>query len=400
MVPKINIRKKGFFLYLAVLTITYLTSSYLGEIFRPLFLFLFILLLFSYFHILITKQTLNFRQEFTTYYPVKGEEFTFRFTIHNSSILPSPRLETRFSFRHLEKALKEESSGFIILPGKTCKTERRVIFRYRGRYSIGIPDFRVYDLPGIFSLDMRPENKVFTVPPRIIPLKNVPFFMEEGTYDFHGEAGGRQAESLLFSGLTEYRPGDSVKKIAWKKYAARGIPVMKITEGASRKEFAIYPDQRRTDRNEEAVLAEEDCLVEVLTACLKYLLDRSIPVEVLLAGKVFFSGSSPDDFDRFYRRTDEIEFSGSGDPADYCLERIQTGNAAGSSLIITHRTAPETMEKTDRARNRGLDISVISCIPGFDPLEKVRWRTYVSGLSRKGNRIKILERPEELDLDS
>ncbi|MBI9102873.1 MAG: DUF58 domain-containing protein [Spirochaetales bacterium] len=397
MKPELKTNRPALLIYSALLIISYLSSAYLGGLFRFIFIFLIFLLFFSPLHLLIALKTLTFNQEFSTYYPVKGEEILFRFKIKNNAFLPTPLLMTRFRFEHLTVNREEQTKKFSLLPGRTSREERTVVCRYRGNYAIGMPLFRMNDTLGFFTMEMNPGNKVFTVPPRIISLKSPPFFLAEGASSFHGEGVGARSDVTLFAGYKSYRPGESVEKIAWKKYAATGVPVLKDSEGSSRNGITIYFDQQQSAREKTERLTEEDCAVELLLACVKYLLDQKIPLEIFLDSESFFKGFLPVDFDRFYRKTMELQFAGKADPAAICLKRVKTCQSPGPSLIITHRTAPETMDRIDQARKRGIHISAVSCTTGFSLEERDVWQAYISGLNQRGNRIRIVDSIEDMD---
>ncbi len=238
---------------------------------------------------------------------------------------------------------------------------------------------------------MKPGSKIFTVPPRVLDLKTAPFFMNRGTSASQGDSAGTRVDRNRFAGLSPYREGQSVERMAWKKYAATGLPVLIEAEGSSHRGISIYLDQRRSEREEWDILVEEDCSVEVLTSCVKYLMDKHIKTEVYLNESLFFAGSSPGDFDRYYRKSIYIEFRESRDPMEYASIHRKDGNTLNSSLIITHRMTPETMDRVDHARKQRWDLSVISCIPGFSIEEKRDWQTYITRLNHKGCRIRMIE---------
>ncbi len=153
----------------------------------------------------------------------------------------------------------EDSNSFSIAAGESREMTLKLIPRRRG--VIELQDIRVV-LPDPFGLFQRRKKtlgdprEVLIVPKRY----RLPRFELGGQSEL--KVGGETASIMRgeggdFLGLREYRPGDPMRKIHWKSWARRGIPVVKQHE---ENRFARYGLVLDTNLEKSSPMMFEECV--------------------------------------------------------------------------------------------------------------------------------------------
>ncbi|MBT3274554.1 MAG: DUF58 domain-containing protein [Spirochaetales bacterium] len=223
---------------------------------------------------------------------------------------------------------------------------------YRGKYSLGINMLEVHDFFQLFSLRKKILPEQFTVYPRIVELDNFAAVAKVVEGSGKNASAGIMPDPTLFQQLREYREGDSIRHIYWKKYASTGKPILKEYERTKKSGVRIYFDARKHPWRGVNQLEQEDVSVEILVALVKYLLDRKIHTTVLAPGwkSGIFASQDTETFDRFYRATEELTFGKTGSPAAVYNEDRNTGNLESQTVImITHVIDPEIFAAREHA---------------------------------------------------
>ena len=403
----LRLRACGVYLFACVLT--YLAAAYLGEFFA-VFATVFILLpVVSLIILLIAAAGLRYNQHFSNEQPVKGQELQYRCIIENGSALPLPRVRARFrAIRPTAGAGTETDQAaaaprvsdrggsgdgiLTYLPGhQFVEREQTVQLPYRGIYTVGLDRIEIGDTLQLFNVRPRVRVREFRVYPRILPIGE----FQPGTERRLGtsEVGslGNLPDYSLFNQLREYRPGESVRHLAWKKFASTGVPVVKEYDSTSEPAVSIYVDLRPVPSTAEDVLLTEDVTVEALVALVNHFLKRNLPVTVRAAGRTSyeFIGDHASDFGRFYESTFELLFVSDISAARLYESHLETGmnTEVNSMFFITHLLDPELLILLDEQRSSNFQVTLIHNQTA-EPSE--RHAGYFNQLREQGTRVVAL----------
>ena len=377
----VKLRACGVYLFAGVLA--YLAAAYLGEFFA-VFATVFILLpLVSLTILLIAAAGLRYNQHFSNEQPVKGQELQYRCIIENGSALPLPRVRARFrairpatggggtesgdagDAAGASRTTGRDGGGILTyLPGhQFVEREQTVQLPYRGIYTVGLDRIEIGDTLQLFNVRPRVRAREFRVYPRILPIGE----FQPGTERRLGtsEVGslGNLPDYSLFNQLREYRPGESVRHLAWKKFASTGIPVIKEYDSTSEPAVSIYVDLRPVPSSAEDVLLTEDVTVEALVALVNHFLKRNLPVTVRAASRTSyeFIGDHASDFGRFYESTFDLLFVSDISAARLYETHLETGmnTEVNSMFFITHLLDPELLILLDEQRSSNFQVTLI-----------------------------------------
>ena len=149
-----------------------------------------------------------------------GTKFNVRYKILNKLIIRIPNVCIKTDYAGCDNS---EDHFISLAPGRTEIINEEVLFKHRGRYSIGEKSVYLKSLFGIFEK----QYKIYT-------NKEVEVFPNEYNiqFDFLGNKNnnsGFSGASLIndydIKGIREYKQGDSIRHINWKK-TAKGNKIM------------------------------------------------------------------------------------------------------------------------------------------------------------------------------
>lgn len=367
-----TLRLRACGVYLFAMVISYLAAAYLGTFFA-VFATLFILLpLVSLVVLLIAAAGLRYSQHFSNEQPVKGQELQYRCIIENGSALPLPRV--RALFRAIRPTAEEERGGLTgargeqslltYLPGhQFVEREQTVQLPYRGIYTVGLDRIELRDTLQLFTVRPRVRAREFRVYPRILPIGSFQPGSERRLGTSEVGALGTLPDYSLFNQLREYRPGESVRHLAWKKFASTGVPVVKDYDSTSEPAVSIYVDLRPVPPAAPDALLTEDVTVEALVALVNHFLQRNLPVTVRAASRALyeFIGDHSSDFARFYESTFELLFVSGISAARLYETHLETGmnTEVNSMFFITHLLDPEILLLLEEQRSGNFQVTLI-----------------------------------------
>jgi uncharacterized protein (DUF58 family) len=377
---------------------------YFGSYLLQLFL---IALLFPLLSVTLTTlavRRFRFEQSRDQTVPVKGAELGWVLTLVNGSILPLHRVDVHFRtttpLDRLAKVTAEPSDAarpdradlrFFLKPRQRILRELRVDFPFRGRYTVGVESVVIADFLQLLRFTLTAAPSEFTVYPLIRDLKVLPAEASAG----EGAPAQRFAQMLpdftLFSHLREYRPGESLKHVSWKKFASRGTPLMREYESALDNSVRIVMDLR-PPLNELGLspaekLTLEDTSVELLVALVRAFLSLGIRTSATAAGSepIRFFGSRPEHFHDLYSATLGMTFHPSVFPAP-TQEAASVQKSGATSIFITHRPDAEVQIAVDQAAASNQNVYVV--------MNQVVPAAGVKGV--RGAEVLTVERPEDI----
>lgn len=367
-----TLRLRACGVYLFAIVVAYLAAAYLGTFFA-VFATVFILLpIISLLLLVIAAAGLRYSQHFSNEQPVKGQELLYRCIIENGSALPLPRV--RALFRAIRPTADDGAGGrtgagaaqglLTYLPGhQYVEREQTVQLPYRGIYTVGLDRIELSDTLQLFTVRPRVKVREFRVYPRILPIGSFQPGSERRLGTSEVGSLGTLPDYSLFNQLREYRPGESVRHLAWKKFASTGVPVVKDYDSTSEPAVSIYVDLRPVPRAAPDVLLTEDVTVEALVALVNHFLQRNLPVTVRAASRApyEFIGDHSSDFARFYESTFELLFVSDISAARLYETHLETGmnTEVNSMFFITHLLDPEILLLLDEQRASNFQVTLI-----------------------------------------
>lgn len=355
-------------LYLFLFIILLLSGLYFSKIFFVIFVIYLCIPLISFIHLFIVKVFLRYHQEFSSEHPLKGEDVSYTFSIKNESVFLSGPIFYLFKLS-LERIKGEAARNSILLRSGESYTKDRVLnCPVRGVYTVGLESLKVTDFFGFFRLRLPVWHRTFYVYPRILSVIPKAFINQSTGSETIGSGQGNLDDVTLYRNLTEYRRGEPVQHIAWKKFASVGEPYLKEFDTTSQPGVSIYLDTRRIGALSTESLITEDCSVEILVALVKYFTAAGVRVYVNAEGweNFFFDGYDEESFLSFHRKTIQLRFTSNSSPVNL-LKADRYDNRFNPSLLlfVTHILDPEIITLLEGSRRNELPSGAVFNFSGY-----------------------------------
>jgi uncharacterized protein (DUF58 family) len=331
----------------------YLAGAYFGTVLHLLFVFFCIFPVLSFTSLLISYIRLDLTQDFSTSMPVKGDTVAYEVMLFNRSFLPIPAVKAIFETVSPSMDTELPSYTVSVEAGTMSKKIFNIHCPYRGEYTLGVSSLEIYDFFQLFSLKKKKQPKKFVVYPRIVELDDYSWPANVADGNSRNASLGLLPDPTLFQQLKEYRDGDPIRHIYWKKYASIGRPVLKEYEHTKLTGVRIYFDTRKNSWPGVNELEQEDVSVEILLALVKYLLEKNIHTSVVAPGweSGAISTQNREIFESFYKATINLRFFAGISPVAAYYEDRSTGNLESQTVIfITHVIDPGVFALRDHAR--------------------------------------------------
>lgn len=349
----INLRAVG--AYLFVLILVYLAGVYVGRFYYFLYVFMFVLPLYSIAQVVLSVATLDAIQAIDEENPSKGDTLHYRVWITGKPLLTT-NVVLRFKPVHSRLPFRIPEMRVALTGRRLVEESFDINLKHRGNYDVGVESIEITDPLGWLSLRKAGSYRSFFVHPRVLCLSPP---VSETRVHAQSESGtnGIEQDLTLFEGLIDYREGNPIKYIAWKKYLTTGAPYLKQFGGSSEPAVTIYLDLRQAPGfplDDEHQLSAEDCSIEIVISLVRAYLSRGIRVRVRGVGDRLyeFSGDSQGDFARFFHESDGLCFTPGAAPPTRLFESDRSeGAIEGTVLFVTHIVDERTFET---AAERGL----------------------------------------------
>jgi uncharacterized protein (DUF58 family) len=403
--PPVRLRSFGFFIFFMFIII--LAAAYFPGLQYLLFI-LVLYLIISIINFFLTFFNLKFTQDFSTDHPVKGESFEYTLNLSNETFLPATNVEV--SFISITPSMEVELPGFsaFILPGSNLLKKFIISCPYRGIYTIGLQGVEVEDLFHFFMAKQKVWSRTFHVYPRILELRH--FY----TGDENINGGSRilpvlekEKDYSLFNQLKDYRHGEPIRDIYWKKFALTGIPYIKEYDTATESRTRIFFDLSRVIKKSHInPLEVEDTSVEILIALVKYFIKHSINVAIKAQGRrnVYnFEVKNESDFNSLYQSTSSLTFQSDKPLAMlYRCEMTESTKNENIVFFITHVMETSLFNLIDESIRANVNFTVVLNLTGYNHRERTGFNSYISSLRNNGARIIIVQSSKTIieDLES
>ncbi len=271
------------FLFILIAIACFVGLLYSG---RPAFfyvlVFLLSLLLISAAEIIVAAFSFRIEAEKSRVFSSKNERFSRRVTIR-SSFFPIMHIRLECEHGHLMEPRREKLYFHISATGtRPAVLKIPLCSKYAGLYELRVTSVELYDFLGFFRYKV-PLHKHLTDNPAYIPIlpkidrfSRAPRIFSElippmrKTNERSENVGGR-----------EYRPGDDLRTINWKRTAKTGVLFVKEYEKGTQDFHLLYIDLTRpTVTGEEATITADRLLGQAADLC-AFLVREQRPVNIL-----------------------------------------------------------------------------------------------------------------------
>jgi uncharacterized protein (DUF58 family) len=299
-----------FFLYLGVYLVVYLAASYLGGILAYASRFLSVLLILDLVHLFWNFRRIRYSQNFSTTHPVKGQNVEYIFRLRMESPIPGSRVLVKFKGIRQDLRMDYGVRNMDFFPGAGAFKEHRnqIQCPFRGTYTVGLDSIELQDALAMVWITVPVWFITFYVYPRLVELESCRLIGEGKHAMATSIADGAIVDPTRFRSLTSYRPGESVRHLAWKKFAATGVPFLREWERSAFPGITLYLDTQRRCVPDYQSLQAEDCALEILLALAHWFVGQDIPVYIRNEGGIAGLESGLDGFPRFITDTARISF--------------------------------------------------------------------------------------------
>jgi uncharacterized protein (DUF58 family) len=334
----------------------------------------------SLLHLVLTWTFFSFHQTFSTDHPSKGEIVRYRLRVTNGMPVPAAVGVCRFAaagpaiaaFRPMPLALSA-----LGLEDRSAE----IVCAYRGIYVIGAESFSFRGALGILEIVYRTEPRVFYVYPELVPLGSGVERLAMGGGEGKSAAGAGERDPTVFETLRPLVDGAPARRVAWKRWAASGVPCAAEEGRSAAFGLRVMLDLRPSGAVGDDKLAAEDLAVTAAYSALSRLAEGGIPAEFWAGGEAGRSIDDRADFDAAYAQSTSVIFSESAFP-----EAAFSGGRA--TLLITTRSIAaddpdsDLFSALERAALRGYPVRLaVVPPPSRADAEAVRVRAAADRLS-------------------
>ncbi len=344
-------------IYLLLLYLMNLARNSVGGFFIYVYFALWTIPLAALIHLTITMFSLRYIQDFSSFHSVRGDEVDYRLRVIQEIPLFSADISIRF--KHINPHMRQitEDRNITLKPGQRLNLEYSIPCPYIGIYTIGLEGLSVSDVFGWITLPLSVYFFNMYVYPRVLDSADfTPLALNHCR-----KAGNRLGTSVdysYFERLEEYREGQDVRLMAWKRFAAQGVPMVRVYNRVSTRGVRLYLDTRRDGDGGAGLIEREDFSLELLVSLASLMLEESVPVTVRAWGIPALQLERREQLQDLIRSSLEIRFSPDAD-----LFRMFGEDAGvyseGSSLIITHDLSPELIRILSRPREGGYTTEAV-----------------------------------------
>ena len=293
----------------------------------------------SLIHLFISWQFFAMHQNFSNDHPGKGEIVRYSLRMTNEGFIPLASGMCHFADPGSAGPHIKEAP----IPNKgheTISHDAEIRCSYRGTYVIGLSSISFYDIIGMLEVETAIEPRVFYVYPELIPLDGRVDRLASSSGSDKPGSNSREEDPTIFEYLSPLAPGKMARHIAWKRWAATGIPAETIHGQARSSALTVVLDLWPGYGTGTEKLASEDVAMSAVFSLLQYLAKEQIPVELIYGG--LESGTSIDSPERFaeiFDQTTSVIFNDARFP-------VAAFNGGTTALLVTTRPLIDYMKTT------------------------------------------------------
>ena len=390
---------------LCLLVLFQLAGAYLGGAYRYVATFLAALLFLDLAHLFLTVRYILYQWTFSSMLPAKNDVVEYWFCIRTPRMLPGSRVVIRFiSLRAgvpLDMGFRD--LDYVSRSGRDFQRTYRITFPFRGSYRTGIESLEIRDLLGMTAIRLPIWLERFRVRPRLVKLDSCRLLSREGLSVLTTGRVGSSSDPTQFMSLAEYREGRSIRHIAWKRFAATGIPFLKEYDADSFSGITIYLDEIRSEamRGRWKRLEAEDCSIETLLALATFVVRQGLVVRVRVYDRTFVVG--PEDerrFDQLVRFTIDLQFLDQVSGGRSLAERYRADLAdgivpAGSVIGIFRSLDTQAVSFVEEFHDEQRPTTAIIVASDLPENARANLRVWLSR-TKRSDCVIVVERPDQV----
>ncbi len=355
---RIRVKPAGLAVFICILIVTSTFSGLAGYISVFIAVMLPVLSLISFLHLWYSWSALGFHQNFSTDHPVKGETVFYSLHLANEKPLPLSGGSCSFSNPGSGKAFVDTIS-IPLIQSKPVKYEEKIRCAYRGIYVMGLTGIRIQSMLGLIETELPIEPKVFYVFPELVKFSSPLERLARSSGITEPDSQSTKDDITIFEYLLPLREETSVRSIAWKRWAATGIP-SRIINGRSRSPalrivLDLWPGDDNLSSNDR--LASEDMAMTAAFSVMQYMAQKSIPVS-------FYPGSSDtpifvdtiEIFQQVFDQSTGILFNDPSFPSSAFSQE-------SAVLLVSTRSLETFFSSYEDSLNGGYEPHLVSCPP-------------------------------------
>ena len=386
--------------------ILYLTGFYFGGWFLIIFYLLLFFLILNVIHIVLTALFLKYSQGFSTTHPVKGEGVDYNWYVIMESFIPGCRITVSLIGTLGTGETRFEKIEFFPGSRKNFTREYTIRCPFRGIYILGMEELVVSDAFGWLEVRLPVWNETFYVYPRVVALEEHSSGVYGDVKRPAGSAAGNAQDFSLYRNLRDYKRGDNVHHIAWKKFAALGKPFVRIYEKTSWPGITLYLDTRRRGSADYSILEAEDTSVEILVALVRYFMNAGIPLYIR-SGEWRphpVHGEYTQSFKDFIDSTMRLYFReigpGAVDPYSLFMMDVEDRNLRTGTIIVISHILDDGVTPffSESFGNRTNTSGIINCT-GMNQKERTGTLDFAAGINERRKRLFTVAGPMTIKED-
>jgi hypothetical protein len=315
-------------------------------------------------HLVLAWNAFRFHQNFSTDHPQKGDIVRYRLSMSNESPVSSARGSCSFFAQGSHAAFCEG----VNIPArgnesKVYETELRC--SWRGTYTFGLKSISFRDSAGIFTVEEKIEPHVFYVYPELVNIGADIERLTSSTGSDKTGASAREDDPSIFENLAPIAAGRQARRVAWKRWAATGIPSEIVTGRSGSDSLRVVLDlwPGKADADEYDTLAAEDMATSAVFSVLRALVRERIPARLVLGdGDSEIAIVSNDDFNDSFVHSTNILFTDESFP-------FTAFSSQEATLLVTTRPLDAETNGTslfsaiEKAAAAGTDPHILVCPP-------------------------------------
>ncbi|GAB1483347.1 hypothetical protein MASR2M78_21630 [Treponema sp.] len=281
---RIRVNPAGLIAYAAVSLILKTFADLAGPLSAFIAVLLPALAFSSIAHLILSWRFFTFHQSFSTDHPLKGETVRYELHMVNEGPIPLACGDCGFS-RPGPTAL---IASHVRTPAgiKEAFTHREEIHcPWRGTYEIGLTEIRFRDALSIVEIAEYTEPRIFYVYPELVSLSPSVASLARSSGSDTAGTGTLDCDASIFEYLAPLRVGSAPRRLAWKRWAATGIPAEVVTGQSRSSALRLVLDLRSCSPLRAQKLQAEDLAMSAVFSVLLEFVRQEIPVELILGGE-------------------------------------------------------------------------------------------------------------------
>jgi uncharacterized protein (DUF58 family) len=216
--------------------------------------------------------------------PLDGGEFEVRVVLRNRGIIPLGFVEYNLRHSPFIKFSKGATRGFIILPARSETIIRLICSGRVGRHRIGPVEIQARDIFGLYRTRTFKTGSIAYV--KIPPSYSVAVLRRLMVYArslglSRSRASGTGIE---FHSMREYRPGDELKRVEWRKSVKFNKLIVKLTEREAQQNVYILLDSSHVMLSGPYARTVFEHMARAVTAIIAYLSQRGDNFQLIIFG--------------------------------------------------------------------------------------------------------------------